>query len=122
MIQQNTLSWLCLIGAAICQMSWTYSLKFIQITALKTLCWSSFYQLSEGWLILGPWLSYIVFGAVNSVLLSVAMRTIPTATAFAVWMALSLVFIKIGDIVLLKTSWSFAELFSIGGLPWELSV
>jgi quaternary ammonium compound-resistance protein SugE len=93
-------------------MAWTYSLKFVQLNGLKTLRWSNVG--SEGWAVLGPWLGYIVFGALNSILLSIAMRTISTTTTFAVWMALSLVCIKAGDILWFRASWSLAELLFIG--------
>ncbi|WP_461141901.1 DMT family transporter [Spirosoma pomorum] len=106
------LSWLCLIGAGLCQMGWTYSLKFVQIDGLKALRWSSFW--ADGWVAVGPWLGYIVFGALNSVLLSVAMRTISTTTTFAVWMALSLICIKAGDVIWFRASWSVTELLFIG--------
>jgi quaternary ammonium compound-resistance protein SugE len=111
-MQPNLLSWICLIGAGLCQMGWTYSLKFVQLTGLKTLRWANF--LTEGWIVVGPWLGYIVFGALNSVLLSIAMRTISTTTTFAVWMALSLICIKAGDIIWFRASWSVAELLFIG--------
>lgn len=84
------LSWLCLLGAAFCEMAWTYSLKYINVPALKTLRWATFYRFDGGMAVLLPWIAYIVFGIVNSVLLALAMRTIPTAMAFAVWMASSL--------------------------------
>jgi quaternary ammonium compound-resistance protein SugE len=111
-MQSNLLSWICLIGAGLCQMAWTYSLKFVQLTGLKTLRWSN--AGSEGWAVLGPWLGYIVFGALNSILLSIAMRTISTTTTFAVWMALSLVCIKAGDIFWFQARWSLSELLFIG--------
>lgn len=75
--------------------------------------------------VLWPWITYIVFGVVNSVLLTIAMRTIPTAMAFAVWMATSLIILKVTDVLWLKAGWSFTELFfgfviivGIVGLKW----
>ncbi|GAB2523509.1 DMT family transporter [Spirosoma aerophilum] len=107
------LSWVYLTGAAACQMAWLYALKYIQWDGLKTLRWTTFYKPDAGLPILIPWLAYIVFGIVNTVLLAISMRTIPTTTAFAVWMALSLVFLKTTDVLWLKTNWSWAELFFI---------
>lgn len=110
---QTALSWLYLIGAAICMMAWTYSLKYLSWDGLKMLRWATFYQPDAGLPVLLPWVAYVFFGIVNTVLLATAMREIPTTTAFAVWMALSLVFLKAADVFWLKISWSWTELFFI---------
>lgn len=110
---QTTLSWLYLIGASICMMAWTYSLKYLSWDGLKMLRWTTFYQPDEGLPVLIPWVAYVFFGIVNTVLLAIAMRVIPTTTAFAVWTALSLVFLKAADVLWLKISWSWSELFFI---------
>lgn len=75
--------------------------------------------------VLLPWIAYVAFGVITSVLLAVAMRTIPTATAFAVWMAGSLIFLKLTDVFWLKAGWSATEVFfgfviivGIIGLKW----
>ena len=109
---QTLLAWLCLIGAGICQMGWTYSLKFIKVINPQSFQWFDFSKETQN--VIGPWVGYIIFGAVNSILLSIAMRAIPTATAFIVWMGLSLLFIKLGDRLWFKIDWSFAELFFTG--------
>ncbi|WP_018618809.1 DMT family transporter [Spirosoma luteum] len=113
MTPQTILSWLYLIGAAISQTAWAYSIKYIRWEALKALRWSTFYQLGVSLPALLPWIGYVVFGIVNTVLLAAAMRTIPTTTAFAVWMGLSLIFLKAADVIWLKLSWSWSELFFI---------
>ncbi|WP_246859377.1 DMT family transporter [Spirosoma sp. KCTC 42546] len=113
MIKQNILSWLYLFGAAACEMAWTYSLKYMRWDDLKALRWTTFYRLDGGMPALLPWIAYVVFGIVNTVMLAAAMRTISTTTAFAVWMAVSLVFIKAADVIWLKISWSWGELFFI---------
>ena len=112
-MSQNALSWLYLLGAAVGQMAWTYSLKFISVADLKTLNWTNLLRPDEGLLILAPLIGYNVFGIVNSILLALAMRTIPTTTAVAVWMAGSLVVIKLVDVVWFKQGWSLTELFFI---------
>ena len=112
-MNQNTLSWLYLLGAAVGQMAWTYSLKFINVADLKTLNWTTLYRLDGGLPILAPLIGYNIFGIVNSVLLAMAMRTIPTTTAVAAWMAGSLVIIKLVDVLWFRQAWSFAELFFI---------
>ncbi|WP_461078322.1 DMT family transporter [Spirosoma flavus] len=111
-MNQALLSWLCLITAGFCQMGWTYSLKLIRFTNLQSFCWSSFSKANL--IMIGPWIGYIVFGAVNSFLLSIAMRTIPTATVFIIWMGLSILLIKLCDVFWFKLHWSFSEFFFIG--------
>lgn len=110
-MEQPMSAWLCLLGAGICQTGWIYSLKFIQVADMKALRWTTFYRPDGGLFIIAPWLGYILFGLANSILLGMAMRTISTATAFATWMALSLVFIKLIDVFGLKQEWSYPELF-----------
>ncbi|WP_420148992.1 DMT family transporter [Spirosoma sp.] len=110
-MEQTTISWVCLLGAGVCQAAWTYSLKFMRIVDIKALRWHTFYKPDGGLLAIAPWVGYILFGAINSILLAMAMRTIATSTAFAVWMALSLIAIKAVDIFWLKQGWSYAELF-----------
>ena len=112
-MNQNTLSWLYLLGAAVGQMAWTYSLKFINVADLKTLNWTTLHRLDGGLPILAPLIGYNIFGIVNSVLLAMAMRTTPTTTAVAAWMAGSLVIIKLVDVLWFRQAWSFAELFFI---------
>ena len=113
MITQTALSWIYLIGAAVCEMAWMYSLKYLRWDALKALRWDTFYRPDVGWPVLLPWVAYVFFGIVNTILLAIAMRTIPTTTAFAVWMALTLVFLKAADVFWLKLSWSWSELLFI---------
>lgn len=113
MMIQTTLSWLYLIGAAFCMMAWTYSLKYMSWDDLKMLRWATFYRPDGGLPALLPWVAYVFFGIVNTVLLAIAMRTIPTTTSFAVWTALTLIFLKAADVFWLKISWSWTELFFI---------
>jgi quaternary ammonium compound-resistance protein SugE len=47
----------------------------------------------------------------NEIILSMAMRHIPTATAYAEWMALAVVGQKIVDVFVLKQSFSLMHLF-----------
>lgn len=90
-----------------------YSLKYMRLDDLKTLRWDTFYRSDGSLPALLPWLGYVFFGIVNTVLLTIAMRTISTTTVFAVWMALTLVFLKSADVFFLKMSWSWSELFFI---------
>ena len=127
-MNQSLLAWLCLIGAAFFEMAWTYSLKYLDLSALRTLRWSTFYRLDGGMIVLLPWIAYVAFGISTSVLLAASVRTIPTATAFAVWMAGSLIFLKLTDVFWLRAGWSVTEVFfgvviivGIVGLKWAES-
>jgi quaternary ammonium compound-resistance protein SugE len=108
---QSSIGWICLAAAGISQMGWTYSLKVMQNASIDSLRWSNLLHRTEGRLLVAALFGYIALGALNSALLSIAMRSIPTTTAFAVWMSLSLVFLKLGDIIWFKQSWSALELF-----------
>lgn len=108
-MNQSLLPWLCVLGASVCQVAWTYSMKFLQFDSLKALRWHTFYRLHEGFPVLAPLAGYVVFGTANAILLAIAMRSIPTATAFAVWMALTLIFLKSVDVFWLKAGWSWLE-------------
>lgn len=92
--------------AAVCQTVWTYSLKYADFTALISLNFSA--------TLLGPVLINIVSGLANVFFLNIAFRYVPLTTAFGIWTAGTLVFIKLADVVFLKAPWSINELFFVG--------
>jgi len=53
-----------------------------------------------------PLLGYALFGLGASVFLSVALRTIPMATAYAVWVGVSVVGASAVDVAVFKQPWS----------------
>lgn len=103
--------WIFLGVAALFETAWTYCLKYMKFSDLKLLRWHTFYRADMGLPILGPFLGYIVFGIANIVLFSNAIKVIPTPTAFAVWTALTLILIKLVDILYFRTGWSLTEAF-----------
>ncbi|MEZ0486896.1 DMT family transporter [Fibrella aquatica] len=112
------MAWIALCLAAICQTLWTYSLKYADFTALTALRFSP--------IVLGPVLINIVSGLANVFFLNIAFKHVPLTTAFGIWTAGTLVFIKLVDVLFLKAPWSFAELFFVGllavaiiGLKWS---
>jgi quaternary ammonium compound-resistance protein SugE len=107
------LGWLYLIFAATCETAWTFSIKFMKLSDLKTLRFISFYKWQGGLPVLLPVVGYIVFGLANIYFFSTAIKQIPTATAFAVWTAVTLVFIKLTEIIFFNQRISFAEVFFI---------
>ena len=109
--QTDLQAWLFLFLAALFETAWTYSLRFMAFSALKTLRWNTFYLPGVGLPILLPFVGYIVFGIANVYFFSLAMKSVPASTAFAIWTAMALVLIKLADVVIFKVNWSFTELF-----------
>lgn len=100
------MAWIALLLAAVCQTIWTYSLKYADFNALASLRFTL--------PVLGPVLLNIVSGLANVFFLNLAFRYVPLTTAFGVWTAGTLVFIKLADVLFLKAPWSLAELFFVG--------
>lgn len=104
-------AWLFLFIAASFETAWTYSVKYMTFSQLKTLRWNTFYLPHVGLPILIPFVGYVVFGIANIYFFSMAIKQIPTPTAFAVWTATALILIKAVDVFIFKANWSFTELF-----------
>ena len=100
-------AWIFLISAAIFETGWTYALKFLSFSTLKT-AWATEENLGRASL---PFIAYVAFGGANIYFLSEALKEIQTATAIAVWTAVSLVLIKICDVFYFKTPTNFQEVF-----------
>lgn len=100
------MAWIALLLAAACQTVWTYSLKYADFKALASFHFSL--------PVLGPVLINIVSGLANVFFLNFAFRYVPLTTAFGIWTAGTLVFIKLADVLFLKAPWSFTELFFVG--------
>ena len=107
------MAWVYLILAAILEAFWMFSLKFLSFEKFKTLTFSGFFQTSETkiWL---PLAGYIFFGIANTFFLSLAMKNVSTAIAFTVWTAISIVFIKMGEVLYFQDRISTTELFFLG--------
>ena len=69
--------------------------------------------MSGGLPIFAPLLGYIVFGIGNIYFISLAMKQIPMAMAVAIWMSMSLVFIKGAEMIFFHQRISIAEVFFI---------
>lgn len=105
------MAWFYLVIASLFEVAWTYSLKSLSLQKIKSVDWLSVSSEPAGLLPLVPLLGYIAFGVGNVVFLSMAMRQIPTATAYATWMALAVVGLKLTDTFLLKQPFSLPALF-----------
>ncbi len=105
------MAWIYLILAATCETAWTFCLKFMKFADLKTLRFITFYKWQGGLPVLLPFVGYILFGLANIYLFSLAIKQLPTATAFAVWTAATLIFIKVAELVFFQQRISVAEIF-----------
>jgi quaternary ammonium compound-resistance protein SugE len=76
---------------------------------LKSLQFINFYKWQGGLPVLLPFIGYILFGLANIYLFSLAIKQLPTAVAFAVWTAATLIFIKIAELVFFQQRISFVE-------------
>jgi len=107
------LAWIFLIIAAACEAAWTFSLKLMKFNDLKKLNVSTALNLTVSLPIILPFVGYIVFGLINIYFFSQAIKQLPMAMAFAVWTAISLIFIKLAEMLFLKQPISIPEAFFI---------
>ena len=93
------------------EVCWTYSLKALNMQRIRGVDWPHALAQPAGLLPVLPLVAYVAFGLANVMFLSLAMRQIPTATAYAVWMALAVVGIKLVDLLYLKQPFSWPAVF-----------
>ncbi|PWK27688.1 quaternary ammonium compound-resistance protein SugE [Arcicella aurantiaca] len=103
------MAWIYLILAAGLEACWMFSLKFLSFTKFKILTFQNFTK-SEGLSIWLPLAGYIIFGITNTYFFSLAMKNIPTAIAFTIWTAISILFIKMVEVVFLAGKLSLPEI------------
>lgn len=96
------------------EVCWTYCLKYVSMERLRTLDWSRLFADPAGFYVLLPAVGYVAFGVANVIFFSKAMSQIPASTAFAMWMGMALVGIKLVDTVVLKVPFSWWHLLYIG--------
>ena len=102
--------WFYLFLASCLEVCWIYSLKYLDVKRVRGIAWANFFSDATQFATLLPLLGYIAFGLGNIMLFSLAMKQIPAATAFAAWMAMALVGVKLVDTVVFKEAFSFAHL------------
>ena len=107
-------AWLYLLLASVMEVCWNYSLKYTSVAKIKALNWSQFFANSAGVMALLPAIGYVAFGVANVFFFSKALNVIPASTAFAIWMGVALVGIKIVDTLVLKEAFQWAHVFYIG--------
>lgn len=107
------MAWIYLIIAAALEACWMFSLKFLSFSKFNTLTFNNFFK-SEGLIIWLPLAGYIIFGITNTYFFSLAMKSIPTAIAFTIWTAVSIMFIKIADIAFFENKITLTEFLFLG--------
>jgi len=79
--------------------------------ALKTVKWQSFYEPHTDLAVILPFVGYVLFGIGNIYFFSLAIKQVPTAIAYAVWTACTLILIKLSEILFFRQRISFVEVF-----------
>ncbi|HXC04140.1 MAG TPA: SMR family transporter [Bacteroidia bacterium] len=107
------MAWIFLLIASVCEICWIYCLKYFKLKALLSFKFSLFFSSVDNLKLLIPGLGYVLFGVGNILFFSKAMKQIPASVAFASWMAVALVGVKLVDTFLLKESVSGISLLFI---------
>jgi quaternary ammonium compound-resistance protein SugE len=105
------MAWIYLVIASLFEIAWTFSLKFMNVKSIRALHWQGFFHQRENWMILAPFVGYVLFGIGNIVFFSMAMKEIPASTALAVWMGVALIGVKLIDISLFKEPYDLYQFF-----------
>ncbi|MDO3626290.1 SMR family transporter [Mucilaginibacter sp. BT774] len=85
----------------------------MKFSEFKNLHFATFYKPGGGLPVILPFVGYIIFGVCNIYFFSLAIKQLPTATAYAVWTAATLIMIKIAEITFFQQRFSLIELFFI---------
>jgi quaternary ammonium compound-resistance protein SugE len=105
-------AWIYLIIASVFEVAWIYSVKFMHFKDLFKIRFGDLFT-TKSFYILLPIIGYVVFGVGNIILFSKAMKTIPAGIAYATWMSVALVFVKISDVVIFKQPITFLHVVFI---------
>jgi quaternary ammonium compound-resistance protein SugE len=97
------MQWFYLIIASVLEVGWIFSLKELSFAELKKISIQAISQqpTQSAWTIL-PFLGYVLFGLGNIYFFSLAMKQISASTAFGIWMALTLVGVKLIEVIFYK--------------------
>jgi quaternary ammonium compound-resistance protein SugE len=108
------MAWIYLLIASCCEICWIYSLKFFSLKKLLTFKLTLLFSDKDNLFLLAPGVGYILFGVGNIICFSKAMKDIPASVAFAAWMAVALLGVKLVDSLVLKEPVSLFQLVFIG--------
>jgi len=106
--------WLYLLLAAIFEIGWMYSFKFLDGKVLKSIKIAEFFTNIDELKKLIPLVLYIGFGLLNVIFLSKAMAYIPTALAFSIWYGTALIGATLIDVFYFKEPSSWLQFLFLG--------
>jgi quaternary ammonium compound-resistance protein SugE len=96
------MAWISIIIAAFCETFWASSLKFLDFKNIKLKFKNDgFFSIKFAKAFI-PLCTYILFGILNMVFLTFALKTIPLAICYAVWMGVGLIIQALVDILFFK--------------------
>ncbi|MES2730224.1 MAG: SMR family transporter [Bacteroidota bacterium] len=101
--------WILLFCASILEVFWIYSLKLLSVQKIREIDWAHAFTHTANLLPLVPLLGYIVFGVGQIILFSLAMKEIPSSTAFSIWVGMTLVWVKLVDTLVFKEDFSISH-------------
>ncbi len=101
--------WLFLFIASLFEACWTYSVKYLNFSNLKTLRFDNFYKMEGGLPIFLPLVGYILFGIGNIYFFSLSLKSLTNATAYSVWTAMTIVVLKLIELLYFKQKISVIE-------------
>lgn len=108
------------------EICWMLSLKYLDMSAIKNITWSSFFSQTDGIFTLIPLICYAIFGLANVYLISIAMKHIPLSIAFSIWFGIALVGSALIDTFWFKeeiklSSYLFMAMIIIGAVGLKLT-
>ena len=103
--------WIYLLLASGLEAAWTFSLRKLDLGALKNSIVENPLISSAVGVQFGYLLLYFGLGGSNIYFLSLSMKSIPMTIAIATWTSVSLILIKMCDIFILKNPTNLAEFF-----------
>lgn len=104
------MAWISLFLASLCETLWASSLKFLNFRVIKIrLKRNGLFSKKFGIAFL-PLSTYVVFGILNMTFLTYALKEIPLAISYAVWMGLALLLQTIIDIFYFKEDISIKQI------------
>jgi quaternary ammonium compound-resistance protein SugE len=104
------LAWIYLIIASAFEVCWIYSLKYVEFKKLIAPPLLKLVTEKSSFFLLLPAIAYLVFGVGNIIFFSKALKEISPSVAYAVWMALALVGIKVTDVVIFHEAFTPAQM------------
>ncbi len=111
MKEDNLIQWLYLCLASLFEVCWLLSLKYLDIGQIMKIRMFNFNKGINSFSIILPLVCYIVFGLCNIYFFSEAIKKIPMAIAFGIWLALALVITSIIEYFYFKVEYSVLQFF-----------